>query len=162
HRDRADGRRALRPDRALGRRQNRHLARVARSIRSPGRRRAGAQEALLSRKGSSERRGAPLTARTDAAAGRRAASAGADGRVAGRAETERARNDALDALYELVDRDSEVGGGIIAGALAYRLFIWLLPFALVLVAGLGIASDAASRSPDQAAKSLGLAGLVST
>lgn len=48
-----------------------------------------------------------------------------------------------------------------AGALAYRLFIWLLPAALVAVAGLGIASEAASRSPESAAGSAGLAGLVS-
>jgi len=62
----------------------------------------------------------------------------------------------------MVDRDSEVAGGIIAGALAYRLFIWLLPLALVLVAGLGIAADARSESPRQAAKELGAQGLVSS
>jgi len=60
----------------------------------------------------------------------------------------------------MVDRDVEVGGGIIAGALAYRLFIWLLPFTLVAVAGLGIAADAASESPERAAESMGLSGLV--
>jgi len=64
-------------------------------------------------------------------------------------------------MFEMADRDFEVGGGIIAGALAYRLFIWLLPFALVVVAGLGIAAEASSESPEKAAKSLGLAGLVS-
>ena len=46
----------------------------------------------------------------------------------------------------MVDRDSEVGGGIMAGSLAYRLFIWLLPFSLVLVAGIGIGADVASES----------------
>jgi uncharacterized BrkB/YihY/UPF0761 family membrane protein len=51
--------------------------------------------------------------------------------------------------------------GIIAGALAYRFFIWLLPFGLVLVAGLGIAADAVGDSPVEAAKTLGLAGIVS-
>ena len=56
----------------------------------------------------------------------------------------------------MVDRDGEVGGGIIAGALAYRLFIWLLPLTLVAVAGLGIAADASSESPGRAAGSLGL------
>jgi uncharacterized BrkB/YihY/UPF0761 family membrane protein len=61
----------------------------------------------------------------------------------------------------MVDRDGEVGGGIIAGALAYRLFIWLLPLTLVAVAGLGIAADASSESPGSAARSLGLSGLVS-
>jgi uncharacterized BrkB/YihY/UPF0761 family membrane protein len=82
-------------------------------------------------------------------------------RIAERAEAERARHGALDAAFEVVNRDVEVGGGIIAGALAYRFFIWLLPFALVLVAGLGLAAGAASVSPQSAAKSLGLAGLVS-
>ena len=62
----------------------------------------------------------------------------------------------------MVDHDAEVGGSIMAGALAYRLFIWLLPLALVAVAGLGIASSAASRSPESAARSAGLAGLVSS
>ena len=81
--------------------------------------------------------------------------------VAERAQAERSRHSSLDALFEMIDRDSEVGGGIMAGALAYRLFIWLLPLALVAVAGLGIASTADSSSPESLAKSAGLAGLVS-
>jgi uncharacterized BrkB/YihY/UPF0761 family membrane protein len=81
--------------------------------------------------------------------------------VAERAEEARADHKTLDAMFEAVARDVEVGGGIIAGALAYRFFIWLLPFGLVLVAGLGIAADAAGDSPIEAAKTLGLAGLVS-
>jgi uncharacterized BrkB/YihY/UPF0761 family membrane protein len=82
-------------------------------------------------------------------------------RLAARAQAERGRHRSVDAVFEMADRDSEVGGGIIAGALAYRLFIWLLPLALVAVAGLGFAADASSESPDEAAKSLGLEGLVS-
>jgi uncharacterized BrkB/YihY/UPF0761 family membrane protein len=82
-------------------------------------------------------------------------------RVAERAQAERERHRSLDAAFEMVDRDSEFGGGIIAGALAYRLFIWLLPLALVAVAGLGLAAEARSESPRSAAESLGLAGLVS-
>jgi uncharacterized BrkB/YihY/UPF0761 family membrane protein len=82
-------------------------------------------------------------------------------RIAARAAEERSRHGSIDALFETVDRDVEVGGGIIAGALAYRMFIWLLPFALVLVAGLGIVSHAESGSPEGTAGSLGLAGLVS-
>lgn len=49
-----------------------------------------------------------------------------------------------------------------AGALAYRLFIWLLPLALVSVAGLGFAADAGSTTPEDTADSIGLAGLVSS
>ena len=36
-----------------------------------------------------------------------------------------------------------------AGALAYRLFIWLLPLALVTVAGLGFAAEANSETPEE-------------
>ncbi|HET8873992.1 MAG TPA: YhjD/YihY/BrkB family envelope integrity protein [Gaiellaceae bacterium] len=82
--------------------------------------------------------------------------------LAQRAQRERGRHRSVDAVFEMVDRDSEVGGGIIAGALAYRLFIWLLPLALVAVAGLGFAADAASTSPEEAADSLGIEGLVSS
>ena len=82
-------------------------------------------------------------------------------RIAERASVERSRHRSVDTIFEMADRDNEVAGGIIAGALAYRLFIWLLPLALVLVAGLGIAADSASESPEQAADSVGLAGLVS-
>jgi len=76
-------------------------------------------------------------------------------------DEERQRHGTVAAVFEMADHDSEVGGGIMAGALAYRLFIWLLPLALVAVAGLGIASQAGSTSPEGAAKSMGLAGLVS-
>ena len=84
------------------------------------------------------------------------------GQLESRAQAERERHRTLDAIFEMADHDSEVGGGIMAGALAYRLFIWLLPLALVGIAGLGFASDADSRSPESAAKSMGLAGLVSS
>ena len=78
-----------------------------------------------------------------------------------RGQAERSKHASVDAVYEMVDRDVEFGGGIIAGALAYRLFLWLLPLALVAVAGLGLGADAASESPKHLADSAGLAGLVS-
>jgi membrane protein len=82
--------------------------------------------------------------------------------LAQRAQTERGRHRSVDAVFEMVERDGDVGGGIIAGAIAYRLFIWLLPLALVAVAGLGFAGDAASKSPEEAGKSLGIEGLISS
>ncbi len=79
-----------------------------------------------------------------------------------RVQAERERHESVDVVFEVVDRDVETGGGIIAGALAYRLFIWLLPALLVAVAGLGFAADAGSESPQEAAGSVGLAGLVTS
>ena len=103
---------------------------------------------------------APLT-RKQRARARTAAVQARAARIQERAETERGRHGSVDAIYEIADRDAEVGGTIIAGALAYRLFIWLLPLALVFVAGFGVAASQASDSPQKAARSLGLAGIVS-
>jgi uncharacterized BrkB/YihY/UPF0761 family membrane protein len=61
----------------------------------------------------------------------------------------------------MADRDADAGGEIIAGALAYRIFIWLLPLALVSVAGLGLAASATSESTRETVRSLGITGLVS-
>ncbi|HVN62025.1 MAG TPA: YhjD/YihY/BrkB family envelope integrity protein [Gaiellaceae bacterium] len=82
-------------------------------------------------------------------------------RYAERAQAMRAEHGSVDAVYLIADRDSEVGGGLMAGALAYRIFIWLLPFSLVLVAGIGIAAST-SETPESAAKSLGLQGVVAS
>jgi uncharacterized BrkB/YihY/UPF0761 family membrane protein len=82
-------------------------------------------------------------------------------RLAERAQSERQLHKSVDATFQMVDRDADLGGGIIAGALAYRLFIWMLPLALVLVGGLGIAADAAEETPEEAADSLGMGGLIS-
>jgi len=79
---------------------------------------------------------------------------------AARGEVMRAEHGSVDVVYVLADRDSEVGGGLISGALAYRLFIWLLPFALVVVGGIGVAASA-SESPAHATRTLGLTGVVS-
>ena len=91
----------------------------------------------------------------------RAAAAKAEAqRLADRAEAERAHHRSLDAVYEIADHDSDIGGSIMACALAYRLFIWLLPLALVAIPGLGLYSQEASETPERAARSIGLAGLV--
>ena len=82
-------------------------------------------------------------------------------RYAERAEAMRAEHGSVDAAYLIADRDSEVGGGLMASALAYRIFIWLLPFSLVVVAGIGIAAST-SETPESAAKSLGLQGVVAS
>ena len=59
--------------------------------------------------------------------------AGAEARVAGlraraarlaeRAQDERDHHASVDVAFKMVDRDADAGGEIIAGALAYRIFI---------------------------------------
>lgn len=74
----------------------------------------------------------------------------------------RERYRAVDVMIAAVERDVGVGGWVLASALAYRLFLVLLPLSLVAVGGLGIAARAASESPESTARSVGLAGLVSS
>src|SRR4051794_7694072 len=62
----------------------------------------------------------------------------------------------------VVERDSSIGGGLLAGALAYRLFVLLLPTALLLVSGVGLYADAADKSAAAVAKDGGLHGVVAS
>ena len=42
-------------------------------------------------------------------------------------EAARRRHRSLDLAFDVVERDSTIGGGMLGGALAYRLFVFLLP-----------------------------------
>lgn len=80
--------------------------------------------------------------------------------VTRRADAARQRHAWVDIALGVHDRDSEVGGAILSGALAYRLFLWLLPYTLVLVAVLGIAADAVDETPEETADEVGLENFV--
>ena len=81
-----------------------------------------------------------------------------------RANVESARADhrTVDLCFTVVERDSAIGGGLLAGALAYRLFVLLLPSALLFVSGLGLYADAVDESPGKVAKETGLHGLIAS
>jgi uncharacterized BrkB/YihY/UPF0761 family membrane protein len=80
----------------------------------------------------------------------------------GRLEAARERYSSLDLGFGLVELDASIGGGLLAGALAYRLFVLLLPTALLLVSGIGLYADAADKSTQQVAKQAGLQGLIAS
>ena len=67
---------------------------------------------------------------------------------------------ALDATFETIERDSHIGGGMLAGALSYRLFVFLLPLAFFLVSGLGVLASALGVQPHVVVNSVGIAGTV--
>jgi uncharacterized BrkB/YihY/UPF0761 family membrane protein len=80
----------------------------------------------------------------------------------GRVEAARSTHSTVDFGFGLVERDSAIGGGLLAGALAYRLFVLLLPTALLLVAGLGIVAGTVDESPGKIARDAGLHGLIAS
>ena len=67
---------------------------------------------------------------------------------------------ALDATFDTIERDSHIGGGMLAGALSYRLFVFLLPLAFFLVSGLGLLAKAMGVQPHVVVNSVGIAGTV--
>ena len=79
-----------------------------------------------------------------------------------RADAARARHASIDLGFSLVERDSSIGGGLLAGALAYRLFVLLLPTSLLLVSGLGLYAGTVDKSPSTVAKEAGLHGLIAS
>jgi uncharacterized BrkB/YihY/UPF0761 family membrane protein len=79
-----------------------------------------------------------------------------------RVEGKRARHASIDIGLRLLERDSSIGGGLIAGALAYRLFVLLLPSALLFVSGLGLYAGIVEKSTTKVAKEAGLHGLIAS
>lgn len=72
----------------------------------------------------------------------------------------RRRSAALDATFETIERDSDVGGNMLAGALAYRLFVFSLPAAFFAVSGLGLLASTVGIEPHLISNSVGLGGVV--
>jgi uncharacterized BrkB/YihY/UPF0761 family membrane protein len=79
-----------------------------------------------------------------------------------RAERARSKHALLDLGLDVAESDSAIGGGLLAGALAYRLFVLLLPLVLLLVTGLGLYAGAADESPSKVAEEAGLHGLIAS
>jgi hypothetical protein len=53
----------------------------------------------------------------------------------------------IGAGFDIAELDVHVGGGILAGAVAFRLFLFLVPFVYVLFTAVGLASKAANQDP---------------
>jgi uncharacterized BrkB/YihY/UPF0761 family membrane protein len=75
-----------------------------------------------------------------------------------RLEAARPRVPAIDACFDLYQRDRERAGSLLGGALAFRLFLVLVPFTLVCVVISGMAAD--NQSEEEVAEHFGLTGLA--
>jgi uncharacterized BrkB/YihY/UPF0761 family membrane protein len=77
-----------------------------------------------------------------------------------RLEASRETDGRVDTGFGVYERDRDRAGGLLAGALAYRLFIWLLPFALLVVSALGFLAAASTDPPEDLAEEMGTVGFV--
>jgi len=77
-------------------------------------------------------------------------------------EAQRPQSRWIDAGFSTMERDATSGGGVLAAALAFRLFIFLVPFVFVVVNLFPTAGDVANTDPEKLADKFGMAGLVAT
>jgi uncharacterized BrkB/YihY/UPF0761 family membrane protein len=75
-------------------------------------------------------------------------------------ESRRGESRTIDAAFGTWERDTSVGGGVLAGAIAFRLFLLMVPYVYVFVVGLGVAADASGKSTQDLAQQAGVAGLI--
>jgi uncharacterized BrkB/YihY/UPF0761 family membrane protein len=71
-------------------------------------------------------------------------------------ERERGRRRGVAAAYEVGQADRQQAGALLAGGLAFRLFLWLLPLSLLFVAVVGLFHDISGTDPVEVAKASGL------
>jgi uncharacterized BrkB/YihY/UPF0761 family membrane protein len=72
----------------------------------------------------------------------------------------RETNQVVDTGFHFYERDLGAGGGVLAGALAFRLFIFAVPYVFVVLTIFGSAAELRNESGQDAARSAGLTGLI--
>jgi uncharacterized BrkB/YihY/UPF0761 family membrane protein len=83
-------------------------------------------------------------------------------RVQTELQTRRQRSGMVDAGFLVQELDTRVGGGILAGALAFRIFLFMVPVVYVLFTVLGLTSRALGHDPAQLAKDAGITGVLAS
>ena len=74
----------------------------------------------------------------------------------------RTRSELVDAAFEAGEIDRRRAGSLLAGGIAFRVFIWLLPAALFAAGVTGLFRFTGSSQPDRVARTLGLGASVAT
>src|SRR3954471_24071525 len=68
----------------------------------------------------------------------------------------RGRSRTVDTAFHTYDRDKRAVGNVLAGAVAFRLFVYLLPLALALLTLVGIFAGVSPGEPERLMHSSGL------
>ncbi len=71
-------------------------------------------------------------------------------------ERQRIHNPLVRVAYQSYERDRRFAGGVLAGGLSYRLFLFLLPFSLFIVTAVGAVADGVQGELSDLAQNAGL------
>jgi uncharacterized BrkB/YihY/UPF0761 family membrane protein len=83
-------------------------------------------------------------------------------RVQAELETRRQRSGMVDAGFLVQELDARVGGGILAGALAFRIFLFMVPVVYVVFTIVGAVSHVIGQDPAHLANSAGITGILAS
>jgi uncharacterized BrkB/YihY/UPF0761 family membrane protein len=78
------------------------------------------------------------------------------------AESLRSRNATARLAFDAYDRDRRHAGALLAGGLAYRLFLWMLPTSLVMASAVGVIANLSSEPPLEIADRVGLGAALTS
>jgi uncharacterized BrkB/YihY/UPF0761 family membrane protein len=81
-------------------------------------------------------------------------------RTGERVREARGHSETIDSAFLLVEHDINVGGGVLAGAVAYRLFLFIVPLVFFLVYGIGLGASASGQSASSVTSGLSVGGFV--
>jgi uncharacterized BrkB/YihY/UPF0761 family membrane protein len=68
----------------------------------------------------------------------------------------------IDAAFRAIDIEAETGGGVLAGAVAFRVFLFMIPYVFFLLVGFGVAAEVAATDPADMARQAGIGGLAAS
>ncbi len=77
-----------------------------------------------------------------------------------RAESLRGKSTTFDACMRASALDKRRAGGLLAGGIAFRLFVWILPAALLVTGVFGLVHTISPKDPATVARNSGLGGVV--
>jgi uncharacterized BrkB/YihY/UPF0761 family membrane protein len=83
-------------------------------------------------------------------------------RVEGFLQERRRTSATFAAGFEIQELDANVGGGILAGAIAFRMFLFLVPFVYIVFTVLGLSARLANEDPAHLAKTMGITGVLAS
>ncbi|HEY5153263.1 MAG TPA: YhjD/YihY/BrkB family envelope integrity protein [Acidimicrobiales bacterium] len=77
-------------------------------------------------------------------------------------EERRVGSISIDAAFRALDVETETGGGVLAGAIAFRVFMFMVPYVFFVVVALGMGAAVADHDPTTLARSVGIGGLAAS
>lgn len=77
-----------------------------------------------------------------------------------RLEVERSKRPSVRLAFDFYQRDRAFAGSLLAGGIAVKLFLWVLPFSLTIIVFLGALADGLDSPPAELAHDMGLTAVM--